>query len=201
MSDLKLIPARHGVADRMKKGQTLKVINTFGQQVIDFWAFAAHDMNEYMSMHHTHAALLKIIPTVGDTLVTTKRRDIMTIIEDTTPGIHDTLMPSCDRYRYEQLGCTEYHMNCKDNLEVALDKIDVERLVHPAPLNLFMNIPVSPSDNNSIAWDGCPAGVGEYITLRAEMDCIIAFSSCPQDIVPINGPNCEIQDTHYLIEG
>jgi uncharacterized protein YcgI (DUF1989 family) len=185
----------------MKKGQTLKVINTFGQQVIDFWAFAANDMNEYMSMHHTHAALLKIIPSVGDTLVTTKRRDIMTIIEDTTPGIHDTLMPSCDRYRYEQLGCTEYHMNCKDNLEVALDKIDVERLVHPAPLNLFMNIPVSPTDNNSIAWDGCPAGVGEYITLRAEMDCIIALSSCPQDIVPINGPNCEIQDTHYLIEG
>ena len=44
MSELKLIPARHGVADRMKKGQTLKVINTFGQQVIDFWAFAANDM-------------------------------------------------------------------------------------------------------------------------------------------------------------
>jgi uncharacterized protein YcgI (DUF1989 family) len=64
-----------------------------------------------------------------------------------------------------------------------------------------MNIPVSPTDNNSIAWDGCPAGVGEYITLRAEMDCIIAFSSCPQDIVPINGPNCEIADTHYTIEG
>jgi uncharacterized protein YcgI (DUF1989 family) len=82
-----------------------------------------------------------------------------------------------------------------------LDKIDVERLVHPAPLNLFMNIPVSPTDNNSIKWDGCPAGVGEYIVLRAEMDCIIGFSSCPQDIVPINGPNCEIQDTHYIIEG
>ena len=24
-------------------------------------------------------------------------------------------------------------------------------------------------------------------TLRAELDCILAFSACPQDIVPING--------------
>jgi uncharacterized protein YcgI (DUF1989 family) len=28
---------------------------------------------------------------------------------------------------------------------------------------------------------------GEYITLRAEMDCFVAFSACPQDIVKIQG--------------
>lgn len=199
MSELQLIPARQYAAAFMKKGQHLKVINTYGQQVIDFWAFNSNDMEEYMSMHHSHAALLRIIPQVGDTLVTTKRRGIMTILEDSTPGIHDTLMPSCDRYRYEQLGCTEYHLNCKDNLAMALDDIDVKRLVHPAPFNLFMNIPVHTSDHNSISWEPSPAGVGEFITMRAEMDCVVAFSSCPQDIVPINGPNCEIYDTHFQI--
>jgi len=199
MTDLHLIPARQYAAARMQKGQQLKVINTYGQQVIDFWAFNLNDMEEYMSMHHSHAALLRIIPQVGDTLVTTKRRGIMTIVEDSTPGIHDTLMPSCDRYRYEQLGCTEYHLNCKDNLYMALDDLDIKRLVHPAPFNLFMNIPVHTSDHNSISWESSPAGVGEFITLRAEMDCVVAFSSCPQDIVPINGPNCEIYDTHYQI--
>jgi uncharacterized protein YcgI (DUF1989 family) len=25
------------------------------------------------------------------------------------------------------------------------------------------------------------------VSLRAEADCIVAFSACPQDIVPING--------------
>ena len=200
MSELQLIPARGYAAARMKKGQTLKVINTYGQQVIDFWAFVDTDMTEYMSMHHTHAALLKIIPAVGDTLVTTKRRGIMTILEDTTPGIHDTVMPSCDRYRYQQLGCEEYHLNCKDNLEMALDDIDLKRPVHPAPFNLFMNIPVSDVDNNSISWQPCQASAGEYILMRAEIDCVVAFSSCPQDIVPINGPNCEIVDTHFVIE-
>ncbi|CAB4343817.1 unannotated protein [freshwater metagenome] len=199
MPNLTVIPARGYAAARMKAGQHLKVINTFGQQVIDFWAFRDGDLSEYMSMHHTHASLCKIIPSVGDSLVTTKRRAIMTITQDTTPGIHDTLMPSCDRYRYQQLGCTEYHLNCKDNLAMALDDLDLDRVVHPAPFNLFMNIPVHSSDNNTISWEPSPAGVGEFITMRAEIDAVVAFSSCPQDIVPINGPNCEIQDTHFEI--
>jgi uncharacterized protein YcgI (DUF1989 family) len=28
---------------------------------------------------------------------------------------------------------------------------------------------------------------GDYIVLRAEMDCFVAFSACPQDIVSIQG--------------
>ena len=82
---------------------------------------------------------------------------------------------------------------------MALDDLDLERPTHPAPFNLFMNIPVHDEDGNTISWEPSPAGVGEYITMRAEMDCVVAFSSCPQDIVPINGPDCEIQDTHFEI--
>lgn len=199
MSNLHLIPARGYAAAHMKKGQTLRVINTYGAQVIDFWAFAEGDMTEYMSMAHSHAALLRIIPKVGDTFVTTKRRAILTLTADTTPGIHDTLMPSCDRYRYQQLGCVEYHLNCKDNLEMALDDLGLHRPIHPQPLNLFMNIPVQAADQSSISWEPCVAEAGQYVEMVAEMDCVIAMSSCPQDIVPINGPNCELFDTHYSI--
>ena len=199
MSDLQLIPARGYLAARMTAGQHLKVINTYGQQVLDFWAFNAADLTDYMSMHHSHAALLRIIPRVGDTMVTTRRQPIMTIVEDTSPGIHDTLMPSCDRYRYQQLGCTEYHLNCKDNLLMAMDDLGLHRAVHPAPFNIFMNIPVHDSDHNTISWEPSPAAAGNFITFRAEMDAIVAFSSCPQDIVPINGPDCEIRDTHIEI--
>ena len=61
MTDLQLIPARGYLAARMSAGQHLKVINTYGQQVLDFWAFNAADLTDYMSMHHSHAALLRII--------------------------------------------------------------------------------------------------------------------------------------------
>lgn len=38
--ELQTIPARHGVATFVPKGQTIKIVNTSGTQVIDTWAFA-----------------------------------------------------------------------------------------------------------------------------------------------------------------
>ena len=35
---------------------------------------------------------------------------------------------------------------------------------------------------------------------RAEMDLVIAFSACPQDILPINGRAGHITDAHFSIE-
>ena len=86
------IPARKGKAMRVRKGQTVKVINTKGQQVVDTWAFNADDMREFMSMEHSRVAIGRIIPGIGDTLVTNRRRPILTLVEDTSGGIHDTLV-------------------------------------------------------------------------------------------------------------
>ena len=72
------IPARQGKATRLRKGQKIKVINTRGQQVIDAWAFCAEDLREFMSMEHARVAIGRIIPKVGDTLVTNRRRPILT---------------------------------------------------------------------------------------------------------------------------
>lgn len=40
MGEQQLIPARHGTATFVPAGQTIKIINTSGSQVIDTWAFA-----------------------------------------------------------------------------------------------------------------------------------------------------------------
>lgn len=42
MSKPQTIPARHGTATYVPKGQTIKIINTSGTQVFDTWAFALH---------------------------------------------------------------------------------------------------------------------------------------------------------------
>ena len=75
------IPARQGKAARVSKGQTVKVVNTRGQQVVDTWAFNADDMREFMSMEHSRVAIGKIIPLIGDVLVTNRRRPILTLVE------------------------------------------------------------------------------------------------------------------------
>jgi hypothetical protein len=189
-SSLIEIPARRGKAARLRQGQSVRVVNTHGQQVVDTWAFRptqadSGDIAEFMSMEHSRVALGHIIPAIGDNFVTNRRRPILTLVEDTSGGIHDTLFAACDRWRYELLGCAGYHDNCTDNLAAALAELGLAPPETPAPLNLFMNIPVV--DGNRVEIRPPVSTPGSYVTLRAECDCIVAFSACPQDVVPVNG--------------
>lgn len=196
---VQLIPARSGKAAHVKKGQTVKIINTHGTQVIDTWAFVADDIAERMSMEHTRAHLDKLIPTIGDSFMTNRRNPILTIVEDTSPGVHDTLIPACDSHRYrKQFNLKEYHDNCTDNLRRALDELGVGgQEFSPTPLNVFMNIPVH-EDRRTISWEKSTCKAGQYLKLRAEVDLIIAFSACPNDVTPING--WKTQEAHFCIE-
>jgi uncharacterized protein YcgI (DUF1989 family) len=189
------VPARQGRAIPMKRGQVVRVINTHGQQVVDTWAFARDDVHEFMSMEHTRASLSRIIPKTGDALVTNRRRPILTLIADTSPGIHDTLIAACDRYRYELLGCTTYHDNCTDNLLAAMSKLGLQPSAIPSPLNLFMNIPVT--GGVSVSFEPPVSKPGQYVDLRAEMECVMVLSACPQDMVPINGAACSPTAFHF----
>ncbi|MCH9671695.1 MAG: urea carboxylase-associated family protein, partial [Gammaproteobacteria bacterium] len=89
MGEVIAIPARRGKAAFVSAGQRVKVTNTHGAQVVDTWAFVRHDSREFMSMEHTRATLVKICPQVGDALYTNRRRPILTLTEDTSPGVHD----------------------------------------------------------------------------------------------------------------
>jgi uncharacterized protein len=196
-SALVTIPARKGKAVFLTKGQQVKIINTHGQQVIDTWAFNRTDLTECMSMEHSRASLSRIMAKVGDSMVTNRRRPILRLLEDTSPGIHDTLIAACDRHRYDLLGCRVYHDNCTDNLATAMAELGLTLPKTPSPWNLFMNIPVKSDGSVSFKPPVCKAG--DYTVLRAEMDCVIAFSACPQDIVPINGVNCTPTEAHFEI--
>src|ERR687895_2131833 len=90
--NLKVIPARHGTAIPLKKGETIEVINTHGNQVLDTWAFNSHDVTEAMSMEHTRSVNSRIYAKAGDMLSSTKRRPIVHFVSDTSPGFHDTLL-------------------------------------------------------------------------------------------------------------
>ena len=181
---LQTIPARRGRAIRLMAGQSIRLINTHGHQVVDFWAFGEPDVSEFLSMEHLRPTIGRIFPRAGDALVTNRRRPILSFVEDTSPGIHDTLMAACDNERYGLLGCTEYHDNCTDNLKAAMRDLGVVAHEAPSPLNLWMNIPVDARGNTG--WGEPVSKPGDHVVFRAEMDCICAMSCCPQDILPIN---------------
>ena len=197
-SEIVTIPARRGMAARVAAGQRIRVINTHGSQVVDTWAFSARDATEWMSMEASRAWFLRLAAAVGDTFVTNQRRPILTFLEDTSGGAHDTLIAPCDAPRYRLLGVEGHHDNCRDNLHAALAALGITVPATPSPLNLFMNIPWTA--DGRLAWGEPVSTPGSYVLFRAEMDLVVAFSACPQDILPINGRTGQTTEAHFSIE-
>jgi hypothetical protein len=192
------IPARRGMAARVSAGQLIRVVNTHGTQVVDTWAFDLADPAEWMSMEASRAWFMRLAPSIGDTFVTNRRRRILTLVEDTSGCVHDTLIAPCDAERYGLLGVRGYHDNCRDNLHAALRALGIAIPATPPSLNLFMNIPWTA--DGRLAWGEPVARPGSYALFRAEIDLAIAFSACPQDILPINGRTGRTTEAHFAIE-
>ena len=192
------IPARRGVAARVRGGQRIRIVNTHGTQVVDTWAFSAEDVTEWMAMEASRAWFLKLAAAVGDSFVTNRRRPILTLVEDTSACAHDTLMAPCDAQRYGLLGVTSYHDNCRDNLHAALRELGLVIPATPPSLNVFMNIPWTA--DGRLSWGEPVSAPGSYALFRAEMDLVVAFSACPQDVLPINGRTGRTTEAHFSIE-
>jgi uncharacterized protein YcgI (DUF1989 family) len=178
------VPAREGRGVHVAAGQRFRVIDVEGGQVADTFAFRADNVSEYHSAEHTRAYVSRLFPRPGEHFVTNHRRPILTLEEDASPGVHDMLCAACDPERYAGLGVQGPHASCQENLLAAMTALGFERVEVPQPINLFMNIPVR--EGGELGWEPAPTRAGDSVTLRAEMDCVVVVSACPQDIVAIN---------------
>jgi len=123
--------------------------------------------------------------------------EILRLVEDTSPGVHDTLIPCCDLVRYGQLGIKGHHASCAENFSQALRALALEAPPPPAPLNLFMNVPIKA--NGALAVAPPDSKPGDYIILEAQTDCLVVLSACPHDIFPVNGADCTPKDVAYRV--
>ena len=184
---LTTIPAGHGTAFTLARGQSARIVNLEGSQVVDAWAFCLPALDEFLSAEHTRSCLEKLIPGVGDALTSNRRAPLLTITHDTSPGIHDLLLSACDPARYALLGHEGPHRNCADNLREALAALGHAPPEIPSPFNIFENVTIGPEGRLSIAPP--PVRAGDSLTLRAERDLILVLSSCPMDLALTNGPD------------
>jgi len=155
-----------------------------GAQVGDLFAFCAADPGEYLSAAHTRAATRRLFPARGEAFVSSRRRPMLTLVEDTSPGVHDFLIAACDPERYALLGADPGHRSCAGNLCEAALALGFEPVVIPQPVNLFMNTPALP--DGRIDYRTSPARPGDRVVLQAEMDVVVIVSSCPMDLIAIS---------------
>ncbi|TIA77290.1 hypothetical protein D6C76_04899 [Aureobasidium pullulans] len=168
---------------------------------------------EYLSMPHTRASTLHMVPRVNDVLVSNLREPMLTLIEDTSSGVHDTLIPACDPQRYKalQIEDWEQHGSCAENLVLALKELNDRAGLKgpkgvgasvtvnsvPAPLNLFMNIPWK-GDKGDLSFEAPKCKEGDYVRFKAERDVVVIMSACPNDVQQIN--KGQSKDGHFLVE-
>ncbi|KAK4502983.1 hypothetical protein PRZ48_006410 [Zasmidium cellare] len=194
--------------------QATDTVSQFASQLTRWNAKNAADAAsmEFMSMTHSRAATLHLSPKVNDTLVTNIREPILTVVEDSSPGVHDTLIAACDPPRYKGLGVAKWeeHGSCAENLVLALKELneraglkgakavgaDVTINNVPAPLNLFMNIPWD--NEGDLGFKAPKSKKGDFIRLRAERDVVVVMSACPQDVLDINNKNPT--DASFVVE-
>ena len=185
-TDFVIPGASHGSL-RLDTGESLRITNIEGSQVVDLWAFSPLDTSEFLSNEHTRSCLQKLIPAVGDSLYTNQRRKVLTITADSSPGCHDLLLSACDEQRYALLGHDGYHKNCADNLRAEMEAIRAALPEIPSPFNIFQNVTIGPGGGLQI--DPPLVEPGQSVTLRAEMPALIVMSACPMDIAMTNGPD------------
>jgi uncharacterized protein YcgI (DUF1989 family) len=125
------------------------------------------------------------------------RRTLLTVTADTSPGVHETLMASCDAERYRLLAYQGRHDSCRDNFEAALRDLGIAPPPVPSPLNLFMNVSWSP--DGSLRYEPPVSRPGDLVRLRAETDLVVVMSACPQDLTPVNGAAQRPVDAHFQV--
>jgi uncharacterized protein YcgI (DUF1989 family) len=179
-----LVPAGAGRAVAVRAGQHVRVVDVEGGQVGDVFAFAADDPDEYLSASHTRTHTSRLFPRIGEDFVTNRRRPILTLVADTSPGVHDMLIAACDPERYRALGAPQ-HASCANNLRTALSQSGLQTATIPQPVNVFMRISVDPSGD--LSWLPAASRAGDAISFAAAMDCVVVVSACPQDLNAING--------------
>ncbi len=173
------VPAKTGVGFRLEKGQTVRVIDIEGEQVVDLIAYNQANTEEYLSSARSIDYAMKVFFTRGDLLYSINSRPMFKIIADTV-GKHDFMFAPCSQEMYEiSYGVKEPHPNCLDNLSKPLAKQGIKPHQIPVPFNIFMNSKINQA--GAIEIHPPLSKVGDHIDLQAGMDLILSVSACPAD--------------------
>jgi uncharacterized protein YcgI (DUF1989 family) len=167
-----------GTGFTMRRGDTLTVVDPSGEQVSDFFCFAADDPNEWLSSGRTIDYANSVYPTVGSTLYSNRSRPMATILDDTC-GRHDILLTPCSQQTFDLLypqfeGAP--HPSCFENLARAFAGFGIEPDRISTTFNIFMNVWTDRTGELHI--DPPTSRPGDRITLRAETDLLVGLTAC-----------------------
>ena len=174
------IEPQSGTAFELRRGETLRVVDVFGEQVADLIAYALDDRGEWLSSGRSIDYNDTIAFTAGHTLYSNRSRPMLAITNDTV-GKHDFLYTPCSRETFTLLyKHSGDHPSCFDNLTRSLADYGICGDQIPTTFNIFMNVAIDPDGRASVLPPRSRAG--DSIDLRAEMDLLIGLTACSAEL-------------------
>jgi uncharacterized protein YcgI (DUF1989 family) len=174
-----------GKAFPLRAGQYVRVLTPDGPQVADFDVFNLHNPRETFSSSRTRAKWGGHV-TTGATLYSTPpaERVIMTITADTVQHqpssrgatAHDVLYGRCSRKLHEERGAA-LPRGCQEIMADAAAEFGLGPEDIHDPLNIFMKTGLD--ENGRLFYEDPDTRPGDYLELRAEIDCLVSISACP----------------------
>lgn len=170
------IPPQSGTAFRLRKGQTLRVIDPMGEQVADLFAVSQDDFGCSLSSGRSLDYASKVYLSEGDLLYANDSKVMFTIVKDTVRK-HDFLLTPCSpemfKILYKHVG---HHPSCFENLRLALESFGIDPSRIGTTFNIFMNVNIH--EGGRLTVDVPTSKAGDFIELRAEMDLICGLTAC-----------------------
>lgn len=185
------IPPMAARSFKVGAGQLVRVTDIAGGQPGDLVAFNARNLAERFSQARTRVENGTCRMTAKGRLWTNAQPPrVMFIVTRDTAGGHDLLYTPCCRYALaKRFGVRRD--GCLENLAHALVGFGIGAEDIPDPLNLFFYVGVAAG--GALAIGKSRSRAGDFIELRAEMDCLVAVSACTV-------PRADGVNSGYLIE-
>ena len=130
--------------------------------------------------------------TEGDTLMSTICRPMLTIVKETPEpkGVHDVHNRMCNWYLYESHGVGPRD-GCHEIISKAVAPYGILPEDIPDTMDLFMNYHHDCAQGRWVIEEPV-SRPGDYIEFRAEMDCLVGLSNCPEDTLTM----CNARGVH-----
>lgn len=186
-----VIPAGDYYLKVVKKGQTMRILDSEGNQAADTLFYNANDPAERYSAIDTIREQGNVYLSTGTKILSDQGNVMLEIVADTC-GRHDTLGGACAtesntvRYAIEKKcmhACRDsWLLALSEHPEWGMDKRDITHNV-----NFFMNVPIT--EAGGLTFEDGISAPGKYVEMRAEMDILVLISNCPQLNNPCNAYN------------
>ena len=194
-----IIPRNSGASFIVYKGQRIRIST---ETSIDLVIFNFDNLYERFDQARTKVNQLKVYLSNGDVLYSRFNNIMMTIVEDTYKGRHDLQFGMCSRFAFnarwlrredpqwkdwfKMWGVSRREdlpdHGCYENIMSGLQNYPILPMDIPSPFNLFTHMEIDTEGRllDRRHRDRPEPGRPAHIDFRAEMNCLVGISACPE---------------------